>query len=105
MKNNQTWQRGPGRGLFMHIVPDVLWNSWSVQHAGRIGIGWFPKTWQGLQINELRIKTVYYLGCFWFELQERLKTAFFLVITQPVVVFSHRRFGTTYQSRPQASRI
>jgi len=34
-----------------------------------------------------------------------MKTAFFWVITQRVVVISYRRFGTTYQSHPQGSRI
>jgi len=37
--------------------------------------------------------------------QVNLKTAFFRVITQRVVVISHRRFGTTYRSHLQGSRI
>jgi hypothetical protein len=33
------------------------------------------------------------------------RTALFWVITQRVVVISYRRFGTTYRSRLQVSRI
>jgi len=36
---------------------------------------------------------------------ERLRTAFFWVITQRVVVFPYWRFGTTYRSHLQVSRI
>jgi hypothetical protein len=36
MMKSQTRQRGRGRGLFIHIVPDVLWNSWNGQPEGQI---------------------------------------------------------------------
>ena len=35
----------------------------------------------------------------------RLRTVLFWVIMQKVVVISYRRFGTTYRSQPQGSRI
>jgi len=34
-----------------------------------------------------------------------MRTALFCVVMQPVVVISYRRFGTTYRSRRQGSRI
>ena len=40
-----------------------------------------------------------------FEVKLSLRTAFFWVITRRVVVISYRRFGITYRSHPQGSRI
>ena len=34
-----------------------------------------------------------------------LRTALFWVVTQRIVVISYRRFGTTYLSHPQGSRL
>jgi hypothetical protein len=42
--------------------------------------------------------------CFW-EQEPKMRTALFWVITQRIVVIYYRRFGTTYRTHPQGSRI
>jgi len=52
-----------------------------------------------------QLKIVAHIYIYIHRQTERERPALFWVITQQVVVISQQRFGTTYQTHPQGSRI
>jgi hypothetical protein len=82
----------------VHLIGRIL-----KKDRGEISAGWKSKTKSGFTQSCCRISVQMY--SFQSVFRKMLTSAFFWDIMQCIVVISYKRFGTTYRSQLQWSRI